>query len=74
MISIFRFIGILGLILITLGVVIKSSKRNSRNILFILGGISLLIYSIDIQDIIFIILQSVFTLAAVYDLIKHIKK
>lgn len=38
--------------------------------LYIIGGICLEIYSIYLHDLIFIILQIVFTLAAVYDLVK----
>ena len=61
-----KFVGAIGLFLIILGIVNK--KRKTQNIYYIIGGICLEIYSIYIGDIIFIILQLVFTLAAIYDL------
>ncbi len=73
---IFKLIGALGLILMTIGVVYK--KRKIQDYLYIIGGICLLSYSIYIHALIFIILQIVFTLAAFYDLVvktnKHEKK
>jgi lipid-A-disaccharide synthase-like uncharacterized protein len=72
MIDIFKIIGGLGLVLISIGIITK--KRKSQDVLYIFGGLSLLFYSIYIEDLIFIILQSIFTLAAVYDLIKVYKK
>jgi len=69
---IFIIIGSIGLILISIGVITK--KRKKQNILYIMGGLSLLSYSISLKNIIFIILQSVFTIAAIYDLIKIKKK
>ncbi|MCK4589410.1 MAG: hypothetical protein KAT77_03140 [Nanoarchaeota archaeon] len=68
MISIFKLIGALGIILIAIGIILK--KRKVQDVLFILGGICLETYSIYINDIIFIILQLIFILAAVYDLVK----
>jgi len=67
-INIFKILGALGLILIILGVLTK--KRKSQDFFYILGGLCLLIYSIYLMDIIFIILQYVFSLVAFYDLIK----
>jgi len=64
----FKIIGILGLVLISIGVITK--KRKNQDIYYILGGIFLLTYSISIKDFIFIILQSIFTIAASYDLLK----
>ena len=64
---IFKLIGALGLIWISLGVLLKNRKL--RNILFIFGGLFLIVYSSYIKDAIFIILQMVFILAAAYDLI-----
>jgi len=72
MIDIFKFIGVLGIILITAGIVLK--KRKKQDIFFIAGGICLEIYSIYINDMIFIILQIIFTLAAVYDFIRNTTK
>lgn len=64
----FKIFGILGLLLITVGVLLKSEKR--QDIFFIAGGLLLLVYSIYINDWIFIVLQIVFILTAVYELIK----
>ena len=71
-INLFEIIGALGLISIIIGVLNK--KRKTQNIFYILGGILLLTYSISLKNIIFIILQSAFTLAATYDLIRGKKK
>ncbi len=68
MINILRFIGALGLVLISIGVIIK--KRETQDIYYIIGGICLEIYSIYIGDLIFIILQIIFTLSATYDLVQ----
>jgi len=64
----FKLIGALGIILISMGIITK--KRKLQNFFYIAGGLSLEVYSIYLQDIIFIILQIIFILAAVYDLIK----
>ncbi len=66
--NIFKIIGALGILLIAVGIINK--KRKIQDTYYSLGGIFLLIYSIYIKDIIFIILQIIFTLTAVYDLIK----
>ena len=68
--NIFYILGILGLVLIITGILIKNKNRKTRDILYILGGISLTFYSIYIKDNIFTILQIIFTLVAIYDLIK----
>lgn len=68
--DIFKLFGVLGLILIILGVLIKPKNRKVRDILYIFGGISLLTYSAYIKDTIFIILQVVFILIAIYDFVK----
>ena len=73
-VDVFYFSGIIGLILIILGVLIKKKDRKKRDILYIFGGILLAIYSFYIKDIIFITLQIVFVLVAIYDLIKTNKK
>ena len=65
-------IGIIGLILISWGIVIK--KRKDRDSMFVIGGFLLLIYSISILDTIFIILQCVFILSAIYDITKKRRK
>lgn len=71
---IYKTIGIIGLIAIILGVILSPNKKliNKKYyyFFFILGGIALAIYSISINDTIFIILQTVFTISSIYGLIK----
>jgi len=74
-INTFYIIAILGLISIIAGTLMVSSKKKlwrRRYVypLLILGGICLEIYSIHINDIIFIILQGVFIITSIYGLIK----
>ena len=71
MINIYKIIGISGLVLITVGIMVK--KRETRDILSLLGGLGLLIYSIYIRDWIFIILQLIYTLVVFVDFkrLKH---
>lgn len=57
--------GIVGLLLITSGVLLNNRKK--ENVLYLLGGISLEVYSIHLGDPIFITLQAVFILATLYD-------
>jgi lipid-A-disaccharide synthase-like uncharacterized protein len=70
----YQLIGALGLICIIAGTLMVSSKKSIRRRyvypLLIVGGILLEVYSIYIQDTIFIILQSVFILTSIYGLIK----
>jgi hypothetical protein len=68
MISIFKLIGAAGLLLISIGIITK--KRKQQDLFYISGGLCLEIYSIYIGDLIFIILQILFTLAAIYDYVK----
>jgi len=65
---IFKAIGAIGLILITMGILLKN--RKNRDILYIFGGLCLEAYSIYIKDPIFIILQFIFTVVAIYDFYK----
>jgi hypothetical protein len=65
---IFTIIGAVGLILISIGIWIK--KEMIQDIIFVLGGLFLLGYSIYIKNTIFIILQIVFILSAGYELFK----
>ena len=60
--------GIIGLLLISYGLWMKNEKR--QDLIFILGGISLLVYSIYINDVIFIVLQIIFTISALIELIR----
>jgi|TARA_Y100000310_G_scaffold345858_1_gene471600 lipid-A-disaccharide synthase-like uncharacterized protein len=71
MADIFKLVGALGLIFISLGVLTK--KRKLQDVFYILGGICLEVYSLYIGDLVFIILQVIFILAAVYDLVKQMK-
>lgn len=64
----FKLIGAAGLLLISVGIITK--KRTQQDWLYIAGGLCLEAYSIYLGDLIFIILQVVFTAAAVYDLLK----
>ena len=72
--NLFYLIGTLGLIFIILGTFLISSKNKfSKKYLYpllLIGGICLEIYSIYIQDIIFIILQGVYIVVALYGWIK----
>ena len=72
MINLFEFIGALGLILISIGILIK--KRLIQDIFYVIGGVCLEIYSIFIGNLIFIILQLIFTISAIVDLITIMKK
>lgn len=66
--GIFKITGAAGLLLISVGILIKN--RKAQDVFYILGGLCLETYSIYLRDVIFIILQIIFTLAAIYDLIK----
>ncbi|MCK5603308.1 hypothetical protein KAR91_15600, partial [Candidatus Pacearchaeota archaeon] len=63
---IFKILGAIGLLFITMGVLVKD--RAKQNIFFIFGGLLLLSYSAWLQDPIFIPLQIIFTIAAIYEL------
>jgi len=65
--SIFKIIGVAGLLLISAGVITK--KRKTQDIFYIIGGICLETYSIYLGDVIFIILQIIFMLVASYDFV-----
>lgn len=66
--NIYKIVGATGLLLISVGIITK--KRKTQDILYIVGGLCLEAYSIYLDDAIFIILQIIFTLAAMYDLVK----
>lgn len=68
MLGLSKIIGVAGLLFVTGGVLLKD--RRKQDVLFIFGGILLETYSILIGDPIFMILQAIFTIAAVYDYIK----
>jgi len=69
---IFKILGAIGLIFITIGVLTK--KRTHQNIYFIIGGLLLEAYALYLKDVIFIPLQIIFVLAATYELFKLKKK
>jgi len=70
--DLFKIIGALGIILISLGIITKQRKK--QDVFYILGGIFLETYSVYLGDVIFIILQIIFTLAAIYDFMKILRK
>lgn len=61
-----QIIGILGLICIIAGVLLRHRKK--RDIIYIIGGLLLTYYSYTLGDTIFLTLQVVFVLVAMYDL------
>jgi len=63
--------GILGLILITIAI---WQKEKWQDWLFIVGGLALLAYSYSLHNVIFIILQIVFILSALFELFKLKRK
>jgi hypothetical protein len=67
----FKLIGALGLVFITIGVLTK--KRLKEDELFIIGGVLLEAYAIYLKDPIYIPLQLIFIAASVYG-ICEIKK
>jgi lipid-A-disaccharide synthase-like uncharacterized protein len=72
--AIYYIIAIIGLLSIIAGTLMISLKKAVRRKytypLLILGGICLEIYSIYIQDTIFIILQGIFITTSIYGLIR----
>jgi hypothetical protein len=68
----FKIIGAAGLLLISTGIITK--KRNVQDVFYIFGGTCLEVYSVFLGDWIFIILQIIFTIAAIYDLVKITRK
>jgi lipid-A-disaccharide synthase-like uncharacterized protein len=68
----FKIIGIIGLILISTAMVVR--KRTLRDVLSLFGGVGLLIYSIYLNDAIFIVLQAVYIVVVSVDFIKEKKK
>ncbi|MBI2548102.1 YgjV family protein [Candidatus Woesearchaeota archaeon] len=68
MLGLFKIIGALGIVFITLGILTK--QRKMQDLYYIFGGVCLEVYSLLIGDIIFIILQIIFLCAVVYDIIR----
>lgn len=67
-----KLIGAIGLLFITWGIFIK--RETEQDIIFAVGGLFLLAYSIFLRDPIFIPLQIIFTGASIFELIKLKKK
>ncbi len=67
-----KIFGIIGLIIIAAAIWLKNEK--AQDVLFIIGGLSLLVYSIYIEDAIFIVLQALFILSSLAELLKLKKK
>jgi hypothetical protein len=63
--------GIIGLILISIAIWQKEKRQDE---LFVIGGLTLLIYSYSLHNVIFIILQIVFILSAIIELLKRKRK
>ncbi len=72
MIDLFKIVGVLGVILISIGVMTK--KRKTQDTYYLIGGILLELYSFHIRDEIFIIIQIIFIVSVSYDLLKQIKQ
>ena len=67
-VDVFKVIGGVGLVLIAAGILVK--ERRTQDWFYVFGGGCLEIYSVSINDVIFMVLQAVFVLAAVYDLVR----
>lgn len=72
MINIYLTAGILGLIIISIGVLLK--RREKEDLFFIIGGIFLLVYSYYLNNYVFIILQLVFIIVSVFDFRKRFEQ
>lgn len=64
-------LGVIGLILISIAV---WQKEKRQDMLFILGGLALLVYSYSLHNVIFVVLQVVFILSALLELLKLKKR
>lgn len=64
--DLFEIVGAAGLLIVAIGILLKNRQR--QDILYVVGGGCLLVYSIYINNPIFIVLQLVFIFSAVYDL------
>lgn len=60
----FKIIGAIGLLLIAYGILQRHKRQDT---LFIAGGVLLEVYSIYLEDPIFVILQLVFIASAIWD-------
>lgn len=69
--NIYQFVGILGLIIVSVGVFWQ--KRFIEDILYIVGGLALFIYSYYIKEWIFIIFSAIFVISALVHLFRIMK-
>ncbi len=69
--DIYKFVGILGLIIISIGVFWQ--KKYLEDTLYIIGGVALLIYSYHIRELIFTVLQVIFIISAASHLFRSRK-
>ena len=68
MINVYDLFGIIGVIFIVVGILVRNRKE--EHMMFILGGLLLGIYSIYLKSYIFMILQIIVVLSAVYELVR----
>jgi len=68
----FIILGAIGLVVISIAIWFKNEKK--QDFLFIIGGLALLVYSLYIKNIIFVILQLVFIISSMAEIIKLNKK
>lgn len=72
-----KLFGIFGLVFIILGNIFTLKEKTRKKYsypLFFIGGIGLLVYSLWINDTIFVILQSIFILISMYEIYLMTKK
>ncbi|MBT4516827.1 MAG: hypothetical protein HOC78_02940 [Candidatus Komeilibacteria bacterium] len=69
--DIYKFVGILGLSIISVGVFWQ--KKYVEDLLYVLGGIALFIYSYHIKEWIFVVLQVIFVISALSHLFRLLK-
>jgi len=68
----FKIIGVIGVLFITYGIYVKNEIK--QDLVFILGGGCLLVYSIYLWDPIFIPLQIIFIIGSLVEIIKIKRK
>lgn len=68
----YTLIGIIGLLVISFAVWMKNERK--QDIFFMIGGVLMFVYSISIDSAIFAVLQAVFVLSALFELIKLSRK
>lgn len=69
--DIYKFVGILGLVIISSGVYWQ--KKYIEDLLYVVGGVSLFLYSYYIEDLIFITFSVLFVMSAFAHLFRIIK-